>query len=149
LTALGADIVVGEDDPDVVKNTLAQLDGKRPLLASNAVGGESALRLMDMLAPGGSMVTFGAMSKKSIKVPNGFLIFKGIKLEGLWVTKWLQTAPKAEIEYAYTRLAQMMADGTLVQAVDSQFPLSDIKHAVEKAQEEFRNGKIVLNISAL
>ena len=89
LTALGADLVVGEDDEDVVKNTLARLDGKRPVLASNAVGGESALRLMDMLAPGGSMVTYGAMSRKSIKVPNGFLIFKGIKLEGLWVTQWL------------------------------------------------------------
>ena len=42
LTALGADLVVGEDDGDVVKNTLARLDGKRPVLASNAVGGESA-----------------------------------------------------------------------------------------------------------
>ncbi len=42
LTALGADLVVGEDDGDVVKNTLARLDGKRPVLASNAVGGEKA-----------------------------------------------------------------------------------------------------------
>ena len=42
----------------VVKNTLARLDGKRPVLASNAVGGESALRLMDMLAPGGRMVKY-------------------------------------------------------------------------------------------
>lgn len=78
LTALGADLVVGEDDEDVVKNTLARLDGKRPVLASNAVGGESALRLMDMLAPGGSMVTYGAMSRKSIKVPNGFLISRAL-----------------------------------------------------------------------
>ena len=81
---------VGEDDEDVVKNTLARLDGKRPVLASNAVGGESALRLMDMLAPGGRMVTYGAMSRKSIKVPNGVLMFKGIKVEGLWVTQWLK-----------------------------------------------------------
>ena len=100
LTALGADLVVGEDDGDGVKNTLARLDGKRPVLASNAVGGESALRLMDMLAPGGSMVTYGAMSRKSLKVPNGFLIFKGIKLEGLWVTQWLKNAPVSEIEAA-------------------------------------------------
>lgn len=30
LTALGADLVVGENDEDVVKSTLALLDGKRP-----------------------------------------------------------------------------------------------------------------------
>ena len=146
LTALGADLVVGEDDGDVVKNTLARLDGKRPVLASNAVGGESALRLMDMLAPGGSMVTYGAMSRKSIKVPNGFLIFKGIKLEGLWVTQWLKNAPVSEIEAAYEKLARLMADGRLKQAVDTVYPLSDVRKAVEKAQEEFRSGKVVLSM---
>lgn len=146
LTALGADIVVGEDDEDVVKKTLPLLDGKRPVLASNAVGGDSAMRLMDMLAPGGSMVTYGAMSRKSIKVPNGFLIFKGIKLEGLWVTQWLRNAPSAEIEAAYDKLARLMADGRLKQAVDTIYPLSEIRQAVEKAQEEFRHGKIVLSM---
>lgn len=146
LAALGADLVVGEDEEDVVKKTLARLDGKRPVLASNAVGGESALRLMDMLAPGGSMVTYGAMSRKSIKVPNGFLIFKGIKLEGLWVTQWLKKAPAPEIEAAYDKLARLIADGRLKQAVDTVYPLSDVRRAVEKAQEEFRNGKVVLTM---
>ena len=127
-------------------NSLARLDGKRPVLASNAVGGESALRLMDMLAPGGSMVTYGAMSRKSIKVPNGFLIFKGIKLEGLWVTQWLKNAPVPEIEAAYDKLARLMADGRLKQAVDTVYPLSDVRRAVEKAQEEFRSGKVVLSM---
>lgn len=119
---------------------------RRPVLASNAVGGESALRLMDMLAPGGSMVTYGAMSRKSIKVPNGFLIFKGIKLEGLWVTQWLKNAPVSEIEAAYEKLARLMADGRLKQAVDTVYPLSDVRKAVEKAQEEFRSGKVVLSM---
>ncbi len=144
LTALGADLVVGEEDEDVVKATLAKLDGQRPVLASNAVGGDSAMRLMDMLAPGGSMVTYGAMSKKSIKVPNGFLIFKGIKLEGLWVTQWLRNAPAEDIAAAYDKLARMMGQGTLKQAVDTVYPLSEVVQAVAKAQEEFRNGKIVL-----
>ncbi len=147
LTALGADLVVGEDDEDVVKATLAKLDGARPVLASNAVGGESAMRLMDMLAPGGSMVTYGAMSKKSIKVPNGFLIFKGIKLEGLWVTQWLRSAPAEDIAAAYDKLARMMGEGALKQAVDTVYRLSEVVQAVAKAQEEFRNGKIVLKMA--
>lgn len=147
LTALGADLVVGEDEEDVVKKTLALMDGARPVLASNAVGGESALRLMDMLAPGGSMVTFGAMSKKSIKVPNGFLIFKGIRLEGLWVTQWLKNSSVQEIEAAYDKLARLMAAGSLVQAVDAVYPLNEVKQAVARAQEEYRSGKVVLSMA--
>lgn len=147
LTALGADIVVSEDDADVVKKVQEMTGGVRPVLASNAVGGESALRLMDLLAPGGTMVTFGAMSKKSIKVPNGFLIFKGICLKGLWVTQWMKNAPRAEVAAAYGRLSRWMASGELVQAVDSIYPLEQIREAAAKAQEEFRNGKIVLDLA--
>ena len=63
----------GEDDGDVVKNTLARLDGKRPVLASNAVGGESALRLMDMLAPGAVSYTHLDVYKRQVKRSSSFL----------------------------------------------------------------------------
>ena len=147
LISIGADIVVSEDEDDVVKKVLEMTGGVRPVLASNAVGGESSLRLMDMLAPGGTMVTFGAMSKKSIKVPNGFLIFKGICLKGLWVTQWMKTASRSEVEAAYEKLLNWMATGELVQAVDSVYPLEMIRAAAAKAQEEFRKGKIVLDLT--
>lgn len=146
LTALGADLVVDENEEDVVKKTLAQLGKIRPVLASNAVGGDSALRLMDMLAPGASMVTFGAMSRKSIKVPNGFLIFKGIQLKGLWVTQWLKTAPREEIEEAYALLSGWMAEGVLSQAVDSEYCIDQVREAAARARQEFRNGKIILKL---
>lgn len=147
LTALGADIVVSESDMDVVKKTIAQIGGVRPVLASNCVGGDSAMRLMDMLAPHGTMVTFGAMSKKSIKVPNGWLIFKDITLKGLWCTQWLKDASREEIQAAYDHLAAQMAEGKLKQAIDCVYPMEDILEAVERAQEEYRSGKILLQIS--
>ncbi len=146
LMALGADIVVGEDDADMVKGVLAQLDGARPVLASNCVGGESALRLMDMLAAQGTMITFGAMSKKSIKVPNGWLIFKDITLKGLWCTQWLKRASREEVEAAYTSLVDAMAAGKLQQAVDRVYTLDEITEAVTHAQQEFRAGKVVISL---
>ncbi len=147
LMALGADIVIGEDDTDMVKSVLPQLNGARPVLASNCVGGDSALRLMDMLAPQGTMITFGAMSKKSIKVPNGWLIFKDITLKGLWCTQWLKRATRAEAEAAYASLLDAMAEGKLEQAVDRVYPLEEIVEAVTHAQQEFRGGKIVLQLA--
>lgn len=147
LSALGADVVL-LDDSEVVAKALQATGGKRPILASNSVGGDSALRLMDMLAPGGTMVTYGAMSKKSIKVPNGFLIFKNIRLTGLWVTKWLESAEPGEVEASYEQLADWMANGVLSQAVDHVYPLSQINQALSHAQQESRGGKIVLDLQA-
>ncbi len=148
LLALGADIVVGEEDEAMVKSVLGQLDGARPRLASNCVGGESALRLMDMLATGGTMVTFGAMSKKSIKVPNGWLIFKDITLKGLWCTKWLDRASRTDIERVYAQLLDAMSEGALVQSVDAVYGLSEVAQACAHAQQEYRAGKIMLALSS-
>ena len=46
----------------------------------------------------------------------------------------------------FEKLARLMADGRLKQAVDTVYPLSDVRKAVEKAQEEFRSGKVVLSM---
>lgn len=33
-------------------------------------------------------MTYGAMSKEPLTLPNGLLIFKNIKSYGFWMTKW-------------------------------------------------------------
>lgn len=146
LRTLGADRVVGEDDPQGVKRVLEDLKEERPLLGLNAVGGESATRLMQVLGSGGTLVTYGAMSKQSVKVPNSFFIFKGLELKGLWITAWLNQQPPADIEQLYDRLAGWMASGELQQAIDSNYPLAQVKAAVTRAREEHRNGKVMLRL---
>ncbi|KAB0792978.1 hypothetical protein PPYR_12601 [Photinus pyralis] len=59
-----------------------------PKLGLNCVGGQSALELMRNLAPGGTMVTYGGMSKEPVTVPTSALIFKDIKAVGFWMTRW-------------------------------------------------------------
>lgn len=145
LEALGGDIVL-VDEKEATAKMLDLTGGARPVLASNCVGGDSATRLMDMLAPQGTMVTFGAMSKQSIKVPNGFLIFKGVELKGLWVTQWLKNAPREEVVAAYASLADLMAKGKLSQAIEGEYALSSLTEAVTRAQEDERGGKVLLRL---
>lgn len=137
LLALGADGVF-LDEPGWVEKAPA-----RPALALNAVGGDSATRLMDVLAEKGRLVTYGAMSKQGVKVPNKFLLFKGIELHGFWLTRWLREAPVDEIARAYGRLAGWMAEGTLKMAVEATYPLEQAKEAIARAREEKRGGKIL------
>ncbi|MEZ5326543.1 MAG: 2-enoyl thioester reductase domain-containing protein [Verrucomicrobiales bacterium] len=146
--AHGADIVLIDDD-DFCKNArdaLAAAGGTVPRLASNAVGGDSALRLMDLLGEEGTHVTYGAMSRQSLKVPNKFLIFKRLNLHGLWVTKWMDVLPLAEREELFAQLAGYMVDGKLNLPVEKAYSISEIGTALEHAQRSSRDGKILLDL---
>ena len=143
LQALGATAVVADDEQAVARG-LEETAGERPLLACNAVGGDSALRLMDLLAPGGVHVTYGAMSRRSVKVLNAFLIFKDLTLRGLWVSRWLEAAPRDEVESTYADLARLVRSGGLVQPVDSVFSLAEVLAACARAAQGGRSGKVLL-----
>jgi NADPH:quinone reductase-like Zn-dependent oxidoreductase len=145
LTGLGADVVL-VDEGGMVDAALEASGGVRPKLALNAVGGDSALRLMDLLGLRGTHVTYGAMSRQSLKVPNKFLIFKELTLTGYWVTKWLEEAGREEVLAAYAELAEQVARGALRQAVDREYPLEEARDACRRAQEGGRNGKVVLRM---
>lgn len=147
LKALGADEVFLDNDEGLAE-AKALMKAHPSRLAANAVGGDSALRLMDLLAPHGTLVTYGAMSRRSLKVPNKFLIFKDLTLRGLWLTKWLESASHAEIYEVLRPLAEMIVDGTLIQPVAEVVPLRDYQRAIELAQKDARGGKVILDLTA-
>ncbi len=146
LKELGADAVF-LDNEEGHAAAKALLKSMPLLLATNAVSGDSAIRLMDLLSPGGTLVTYGAMSRQSLKVPNKFLIFKDITLSGLWITRWIEHAGSAELYDALRPLAAMMMAGELSIAVDEIVPLKDFKNAIKRAQESGRDGKVVLDLA--
>ena len=63
-------------------------------LALNCVGGKAGTGLAKVLADDSALVTYGAMSKKPLELPAGLLIFKNIRFEGFWVSKWAERWPE-------------------------------------------------------
>lgn len=143
LKAIGADHVL-VDDSSAVDLAKEICRDERPSLALNAVGGDSALRLMNILGPDGVHVTYGAMGRKPLKVPNGLLIFKNLQSFGFWLTRWIGAATRQELENAYGFLAQEVAAGRLTVPVDSVFPLNSFPDALARLTSEDRNGKVLL-----
>ncbi len=146
LKALGADLVV-LDTPEGLAEARAVLGDAPVPLATNAVGGDSAIRLMELLSPGGIHVTYGAMSRRSLKVPNKFIIFKSLQLQGLWITKWLEKASSAELRAVLDPLATLIEKGELQTAIDQIFPLADFHQAIVRAQQGGRQGKVILDLA--
>jgi NADPH:quinone reductase-like Zn-dependent oxidoreductase len=142
LQTLGADHVFIDDDAGLT-SAREVLGGANAELAFNAVGGESALRLMKLLREGGSHITYGAMGRKPVTIPNGLLIFRDIQVRGLWVTRWIENAPAAEVRGVYENLAARVAAGKLVQPVDSTWPLEKAAEALARLEVPDRAGKVL------
>src|SRR5438445_8627446 len=125
----GGDVVFvdGENLREEVKNAMNDAPVR---LGLNAVGGESALRLANCLAPGSTIVTFGAMSLQPLKIPNGLLIFKDLRFRGIWINKWYDNATKEQRMEAFRPLFEMAKPGLLKTTVERAYPLSEAKASV-------------------
>ncbi|OAA33925.1 Alcohol dehydrogenase superfamily, zinc-containing [Beauveria brongniartii RCEF 3172] len=93
LHALGADVVVTESQflSREWKDQLADItrNGRDSIgLALNCVGGKSATTLARALGNGGTLVSYGGMSRQPIALPVGLLIFKDIRFVGFWLSTW-------------------------------------------------------------
>lgn len=142
LRVLGADHVLMDDD-DGLASAREVLGGATAELAFNAVGGDSALRLMKLLREGGSHITYGAMGRKPVTIPNGLLIFRDLQVRGLWVSRWIENAPAAEVHEVYENLAARVVAGKLVQSVDSTYPLEEYVEALARLEAPGRSGKVL------
>jgi mitochondrial enoyl-[acyl-carrier protein] reductase / trans-2-enoyl-CoA reductase len=133
-------LVDGENLRYEVKDAIS---GAPIRLGLNAVGGDSALRLANCLAPGSTLVTFGAMSLQPLKIPNGLLIFKDLRFRGIWINKWYDKATEQERMEAFQPLFEMAKRGLLRTKVEKAYPLIEAKAAVTHAAHGKRSGKII------
>jgi mitochondrial enoyl-[acyl-carrier protein] reductase / trans-2-enoyl-CoA reductase len=142
LRAEGGDVVLvdGDNLRDEVKNAT----GGAPIrLGLNSVGGDSALRLANCLAPGATLVSFGAMSLQPLKIPTGLLIFKDLRFRGIWINKWYDNATPSERMETFQPLFEMATRGLLKTKIEKAYPLSEVKAAVAHAAQAKRSGKII------
>jgi len=112
------------------------------------VGGASALNLANALADRSPLVTYGAMARQPLKIPNGLLIFRGIAFHGFWLRHWIDMKPLGEQRAAFAFLAGMILDGSLRIPLHRVFPLGEIHAALREAAAESRGGKVLLDLSA-
>lgn len=147
LKSIGANEVI-LDDASVKETAQGFTAGAGVKLALNAVGGDSALRLASVLQDGGTIVTYGAMGRQPLRIPNGLLIFQDIAWRGFWVTRWYKQASALEKQDMFSELFDLAKCGKLHTPVDAIYPLESGAEAIAHAMKGGRNGKILLKCSA-
>jgi mitochondrial enoyl-[acyl-carrier protein] reductase / trans-2-enoyl-CoA reductase len=147
LRAEGGDVVL-VDSENLRREVEDAIAGPPIRLGLNAVGGESALRLANCLAPGSTLVTYGAMGLQPLKIPNGLLIFKDLRFRGIWINKWYDNATPTQRMEAFQRLFEMAKRDLLQTKVEKAYPLSEAKAAVAHAARGQRSGKIIFEFAA-
>jgi mitochondrial enoyl-[acyl-carrier protein] reductase / trans-2-enoyl-CoA reductase len=111
LIGLGADLV---SKPEEVRTDARDSGLPSPKLALNCVGGDIATTMAKMLAPGGTLVTYGGMSRKPVTVPTPVLIFRDVRVRGFWISglseESADTSKKREL---LDRLSHLVLDGAI------------------------------------
>lgn len=120
------------------------ITGGAPILrAVDSVGGEAANQLAELLAPGGRLVSFGAMSNRPLEISSGLLIFRRITVSGFWAAvRTGELGPK--LGEMIGELITMAASGELRLPVDGVFPLEKAAEAAAASDRPGRGGKVVL-----
>jgi len=147
LQEIGGTIVVNEKYLRSSEMQALISDLPKPKLALNAVGGENATELARFLAPGGTYVTYGAMSKKPVTIPNRSLIFNDIHVRGFWLTKWNEEHTVEERLKTFDELTKLIKQGDLRAFIEIH-KLSDFSLALDRATKEHTGRKIVIDLHA-
>lgn len=96
------------------KATVAQLtNGQEVRLGLNCIGGgDRVSKMSSVLSPGGQLITYGNMSRGSMRLSAGSLIFRDLTYRGFWLSRWSKTHPE-EKEKTVGQLLDLMRDGKL------------------------------------
>jgi NADPH:quinone reductase-like Zn-dependent oxidoreductase len=142
----GGDLVVLQGD-NLHKDAEEALAGKKLSLVLDTVGGTPVGELAKSLKIGGSIVVYALQSGQPPVVSPGDLIYRDLSLHGFWLINWLRNAPHAEIQKAYQKLGDLVANGSLFAAVEHVYALDEFKEAFARSLKSNRNGKVLFKFA--
>jgi trans-2-enoyl-CoA reductase len=99
-----------------------------------------------VMGANGTLVTYGAMSRKGISIPFDVITHKQLKLKGFWMNAWHeQHRNSPERKQMIDEICGMIRDRQLSYHFELH-DFDDFNHALKKSQESFRLRKVVLNM---
>lgn len=143
LKSLGADLVINSETEKVQKVVPEQTCGGVHVVF-DAVGGMLGAKALASIRPKGKMMVFGALALDNMPINSGLLIFRDLKIEGFWLSIWMEEMPVAERAKAFGKVFGFLLKEDSKIDVSGKFSLEQFKEALEAYDTPGRNGKILL-----
>lgn len=144
LAAEGIGNVVSSEHEDWHARARALTGGAPVIRAVDSIGGRASDELMDLVAQGGRLVSFGALSGRPLQVTAENLLFKQATISAFWGARPETKMTPAELGAARADLIRRAASGELKLPIAQVFPLDQAAEAAEASNEKGRPGKIAL-----
>jgi len=144
LKQLGADLVI-VDGEDLAARVTRETGDASIKLGVEAIGGAATGRIVDCVGTDGTVVHYGSMSGEDPKAGRSNFIYRGVRLTGFMLGRFLAKRSAQQIRDLYADLAGQVVAGKLNAPVDTVYPIDKIKDALAHADKGGRNGKILVS----
>jgi zinc-binding alcohol dehydrogenase/oxidoreductase len=134
--ALGAEGGVNYKAADWAKQILALTGGQGPEVVIDSVGGDTFAKVIEIVRPGGRIVTYGATTGPAERLEIRRIFWKQVSILG----STMGTAGE------FPQMLALFGPGGSKPVVDRVFPLADASEAHRRMEEAGQFGKIVLRI---
>lgn len=144
LLAAGADHVIATEEQDLAAEVESITGGKGATVAFDPVGGPNFPKLIDAMAPGGTVIVYGALSEEVTPLPMLRTLAKEITIRGYNLfaitTSTVRQAKVAKFVY------DNLASGKLKVTISKIFPFDDIVEAHRELERNRHIGRIVVSV---
>jgi trans-2-enoyl-CoA reductase len=144
LKQLGADLVI-VDGEDLATRVARETGDTNIKLGVEAIGGAATGRIVECVGTDGTVVHYGSMSGEDPRAGRSNFIYRGVRLTGFMLGRFLAKRSPQKIREIYADLAGQVMAGKLSAPVDAVYPIDKIKDALAHADKGGRNGKILVS----
>lgn len=124
-------------DPRWSKEVVQACDGAGPDIIIDSAGGDTFGKAIDIVKPGGRIVTFGATTGATKEIEVRRIFWKQLNILG-------STMGTTE---EFTKALSLFSDGDLRPIIDRVYPLAECPAAHQRMESADQFGKIVISIS--
>jgi NADPH:quinone reductase-like Zn-dependent oxidoreductase len=144
LKTIGADEVLNtEDGTDIVEEIKRITNGKSAYGVIDAVGGDLALKLSQVVRDSGAIILYGFLSGFQVNVSGPDLLLRHINYTGFGFTKYFREVGKARYDEVISKVFELFANEVL--PLNSKiFPLEKVSDALRQSLNRDKGEKVFL-----
>jgi NADPH:quinone reductase-like Zn-dependent oxidoreductase len=136
--------VVATSDPGWQKEVRA-IAGERPITAAiDAVAGELAGDLLDLLAPGGTLLTYGALAAEPMRIHASSLFPKGPRIEAVTISRWPAAVSQQQRAWDIDTALALARDAAGHLDVAATYKLDELRTAIDHVGRAGKTGMVIV-----